>query len=268
LEQPVRQPFGEYGSDRNGLVWGFVFRSGDAAKSVTADDAAQRMTAPAEDGVFYWLHFSLANSATERWLRQFASLPEAFYEGLRAPAGPTRLEQDGDALVAVINDVLFDFQYEATDVSSLTLAVRPGVMISARLKPLRSIDRLRESVRAGATCRSPVALLARLLENQAGVLMEIVRRSNEDVDAIEDKVLVSRVGGNRAKLSALRRLLVRLQRILAPEPAALFLDRRDGSARTTCATCAGRPRSFRRPSRTARPSWNAPSWFRKSSRRS
>jgi zinc transporter len=222
LEQAVRQPFGEYGSDRNGLVWGYVFHSGDAARAVTSEEVAQQLAAPANDGSFFWLHFSLANTATERWLRQHANLPDAFYDALREASGPTRLEQDGEALVAVINDVLFDFHYEATDISSLTLAVLPRVMISARLKPLRSIDRLRESVRSGTATRSPVALLAQLLENQAGVLTEIVRRSNEDVNSIEDKVLVSRVGGSRARLSALRRLLVRLQRILAPEPAALF----------------------------------------------
>jgi zinc transporter len=96
---------------------------------------------------------------------------------MRESSGPTRVEQDSDALVAVIHDVLFDFHYEATDNSSLTLAVMPGVVISVRLKPLRSIDRLRESVRAGTATRSPVALLAQLLENQAGVLTEIVRRS-------------------------------------------------------------------------------------------
>ena len=220
-ETALDSTFGEYGSDRHGLVWAYRFHDGNSASQIGAEEVASRLRTPDGDS-FYWLHFSLANTATERWLRQFAELPDAFYDAIRETAGPTRVERDGDALVAVINDVLFDFQYEATDISSLALAVLPGVMISARIKPLRSIDRLRESVRTGTVARSPAALLAQLLENQAGVLTEIVRRTNHDVDSIEDKVLVSRVGGNRARLSALRRLLVRLQRLLAPEPAALF----------------------------------------------
>ncbi|HZT55917.1 MAG TPA: CorA family divalent cation transporter, partial [Burkholderiaceae bacterium] len=44
----------------------------------------------------------------------------------------------------------------------------------------------------------------------------------ERVDHIEDELLTSRLDHKRAGLGALRRLLVRLQRLLAPEPAALF----------------------------------------------
>jgi zinc transporter len=67
-----------------------------------------------------------------------------------------------------------------------------------------------------------VEFLARLLQNQAHVLSEIVHKSGDEVDTIEDHVPTSRIGDNRARLSALRRMLVRLQRLLAPEPAALF----------------------------------------------
>ena len=155
-------------------------------------------------------------------MRHFAGLPEAFFAGLRAPSNATRVEQDDGALVGVINDVLFDFHHDRSDVSTTTLAVRPCVMVSVRLKPLRSIDRLRESVKAGLTCGSPVELLARLLQNQADVLVDIVRRSGDQVDKIEDSVLVNRIAGHRAELSGLRRSLVRLARLLAPEPAALF----------------------------------------------
>jgi len=42
------------------------------------------------------------------------------------------------------------------------------------------------------------------------------------VDVIEDKFLVGRLHNRRADLGKLRRVLVRLQRLLAPEPGALF----------------------------------------------
>ncbi|MCY1332807.1 Zinc transport protein ZntB [compost metagenome] len=43
-----------------------------------------------------------------------------------------------------------------------------------------------------------------------------------NVDQIEDQLLSQRLQGNRADLGAMRRGLVRLQRLLAPEPGALF----------------------------------------------
>jgi zinc transporter len=39
---------------------------------------------------------------------------------------------------------------------------------------------------------------------------------------VEDRLLANRIAASRAELGALRRVLVRLQRLLAPEPAALF----------------------------------------------
>jgi len=49
-----------------------------------------------------------------------------------------------------------------------------------------------------------------------------VREATLKVDAVEDSLLVGRLLHKRAELGKLRRVLVRLQRLLAPEPGALF----------------------------------------------
>jgi zinc transporter len=54
------------------------------------------------------------------------------------------------------------------------------------------------------------------------VLVNIVRDAVARVDTIEDRLLAGRLTRQREDLGALRRVLVRLQRLLAPEPAALF----------------------------------------------
>lgn len=212
-----------FGSDRNGLVWGYQFRPGHPPAPIEADAAAGLLAAPGDNHqLFLWLHFSLSNTATERWLRQHAGLPESFLVGLRDSGVSTRLEQEGSALVAVIHDVLFDFGFDAADVATAFLCVGPRLLVSARPRPLRSLDRLRGAVKAGQTFESPADLLAHLLQEQANVLVEIVRQSTSRVDAIEDALLANRISFSRAELSALRRMLVRLQRLLAPEPTALF----------------------------------------------
>ena len=81
---------------------------------------------------------------------------------------------------------------------------------------------MRESVRGGETFRSTADVLAHLLRDQAVVMVQIVRDSTARVNSVEDGLLANRVGSSRAKLGSLRRVLVRLQRLLAPEPAALF----------------------------------------------
>jgi zinc transporter len=87
---------------------------------------------------------------------------------------------------------------------------------------LRSVDRLRASVRNGESLGSSVELMVHLLRDQADVLVQIVRTAMTQVDDIEDSLLAGRLDHKRVNLGALRRVLVRLQRVLAPEPAALF----------------------------------------------
>jgi zinc transporter len=98
----------------------------------------------------------------------------------------------------------------------------PRLVVSARLRPLRSMDRLRASVRGGQSLRSSAELLAHLLRDQAEVLGDIVRQSTNQVNAVEDNLLADRISISRSELGTLRRSLVRLLRLLAPEPAALF----------------------------------------------
>jgi zinc transporter len=118
--------------------------------------------------------------------------------------------------------VVFGDTFDPGSVSTVTLCVEPRLLVSARLRPLRSVDLLRAAVRGGHGFRSPADLLAHLLRDQADVLVEIVRQSTARVDRIEDNLLAGHASTSRRELGALRRALVRIQRLLAPEPAALF----------------------------------------------
>jgi len=111
---------------------------------------------------------------------------------------------------------------ESSQVATLYLCVDERKLISVRRQPLRSVDRLRSAVRAGKRFGSPLSLVIHLLRDQADVLVQIVRNTSVKVDGIEDGFLSDRLDLKRANLGALRRDLVRLQCLLAPEPGALF----------------------------------------------
>ena len=213
-----------YGADTGGLICGFRFDASGQGLAVTASDALAWLAAEAQTDApgFIWLHFNLAHTAAEKWLREHVTLSDQFYESLRDGSRSTRVELDDDMLVAVVNDVHYDFAFEPSDISTLWLSVGPRLVVSARLQPLRSIDRLRDAVKRGARLGSSVALLVHLMHDQGDVLVSIVRGTTARVDGIEDTLLAGRLESKRADLGSLRRLLVRLQRLLAPEPAALF----------------------------------------------
>jgi zinc transporter len=214
-------PAFNYGSDVTGLVWGFLLEDAAPAASIDAKEAGAWLRAPVP-GQFVWLHFNLSNAASERWLRAHAGLPEEFYETLHQGSRSTRIEMADDALIAVVNDVLHNFSVDTAEISTLWVHVTPRGVITARRKPLESIERLRQDVLNGAPLRSSVELLVHLLRDQADVLVNIVRDAVARVDATEDQLLAGRLTRRREDLGALRRVLVRLQRLLAPEPAALF----------------------------------------------
>jgi zinc transporter len=217
-------PDSNYGSDQHGLIWGYRFTAGHAAEVVTTSTflAEAANSKPGDSPAFFWLHFSLANTSSESWMRQHLNLPEAFFESLRGEESFARLENADNMLVAIVHDVLFGSTLESSAVGTTSLCIGPSLLVSARLRPLHSIDKLRETVRAGYHFNSSVELLAQLLHQQSEVLTGILRQATTRIDQLEDRFLANRGSATRAELGALRRSLVRLQRLLAPERTAFF----------------------------------------------
>jgi zinc transporter len=211
-------------TDPSGLIWAFFCQKSAAVKTLSLSEVpvlTKQIELGSVDG-FVWLHFNLSQASTEKWLRENTQLPVEFFEALQQGSRSTRVELVDDSLLAVVNDVLHEFSFNPHETSTLWLSVTPHMVISARRKPLKSVDRLRQAVEAGARMETSVELLTHLLRDQADVLIGIVRETVTRVDKIEDDLLAERLNYKRANLGNLRRVLVRLQRLMAPEPAALF----------------------------------------------
>lgn len=214
-----------YGGDAAGLICGYLLVEGEPPQALDSAQAALWLAgrqAHCASTAFVWLHFNLSHTQAVRWMERHAGLPEAFFDALKDRSVSTRIERDDNALIAVLNDAHFDFAFEPSDIATLWTGVAPHLMVTGRTRPLRSIDALRTAVRSGHAPRSSVALLAELMRTQASGLVNIVRGVTQRIDDVEDALLAGRLDHKRARLGVLRRLLVRLQRLLAPEPAALF----------------------------------------------
>lgn len=220
MNNPITQA--QYGSDRDGLIAAYLFRPGLAGEPVDAETAYDYLQRENDDGTFVWLHFNLSNSAAKRWMRHHLPLPDEFYEAHDEGSRSTRIEQVDRELLAVVNDVTFSHDLLSSDISTLWSFVTRRMLVSARIKPLRSADLLRLAVRTGEPFPSPLSLLVHLLQEQADVLVKMVRETTARVDLIEDNLLAQRLHHHRSDLAAMRRVLVRFRRLLAPEPSALL----------------------------------------------
>jgi zinc transporter len=213
-----------YGSDSSGLICGYRFSPEHCGRPIDSVAAKHWLETIGDvrGQEFIWLHFSLTNVNSVKWLRDNLSLPDHYFEAMDEGLGATRIELAEDCLVAVVNDVVYEFSYEASQTATLWMCVHRDFVISARLHPLRSVDRLQLSIKAGEQMESPVFLLAHLLRDQAEVMHQIASNATAQVDQIEDRLLAGRMDSARSTLSSLRRLFVRLRRLLVPEPGALF----------------------------------------------
>lgn len=210
-----------YGPVEHGLICGYLFRQGGKGTPIDLAQAKQWLEQSSDDG-FVWLHFSLTDASAERWIQTNLPVPPEYFVALHEGSRSTRIEDAQDALIAVVNDVAYEFSFDPSQIASLWVCVTARMAISTRVQPLKSIDTLRRSVNDGAVFASSVALLNHLMHDQGDVLVRIVREATLKVDAIEDGLLHGRLRHQRSDLGQLRRVLVRLQRLLAPEPAALF----------------------------------------------
>lgn len=204
----------------DGLICGYLFGPDGQAIAVASTQEAQSLLLHQGSG-FVWLHMNLSHTASVRWLRAHAGLSENFFEALVDGSRSSRIERDEDALFAVLNDVTFDFSFDAKEVETLWASVTRRLVVTARRRPLRSVDRLRTAVRRGAAMPGSVDLLDHLLRDQADELQRILRRASERLDEVEDELLAGRHERHGSELAGLRRLMVRLQRLLTPEPSAL-----------------------------------------------
>ncbi|HIV71792.1 MAG TPA: transporter [Candidatus Aquabacterium excrementipullorum] len=213
-----------YGPDKHGLICGYLFEAGQPGAPISLDDTVAWLRSREGQGGpgFVWLHFNLTTAGAEAWMQHNLPVVPEFFQALREGSRSTRIEDASDTLVAVVNDVAFEFSFDPSEIETLWLNVGPRMAISARVHPLQSIDRLRHSVRQGCCFDSPVAFLNHLMHDQGDVLVRIVREATVQVDRVEDGLLLGRLKNKRADLGKLRRVLVRLQRLLAPEPGALF----------------------------------------------
>ncbi|TAL26706.1 MAG: magnesium transporter CorA [Aquabacterium sp.] len=213
-----------YGSDLNGLICGYLFEPGKPGRAVGLAEAGQwlRDEGTAAGAGFVWLHFNLADAAAEAWMSANLPVVPEFFEALHQGSRSTRIEDASDTLVAVVNDIAFEFSFDPSEIETLWVNLTRRMAVTARLHPLRSIDRLRQAVKDGFQFDSSAAFLNRLLRDQGDVLVHIVREATIEVDRVEDSLLAGRLHNKRADLGRLRRVLVRLRRLLAPEPGALF----------------------------------------------
>ena len=218
---------------------------------------------------FAWLHFNLSHAQAERWLRRHAGLSDNFFEALTHGLHSTRIERADDGADRRHQRRAVRVQLRRRTISTLWISVGQRLVVTARRQPLRSVDAPAHGGQARRRdLRSSAELLEHLLRDagrRAGA--HRARRHRARRRHRRRSCWPASSHHSARELARLRRLLVRLQRLLAPEPSALLRllqqpARVDGGRRRAGAARAP-PRSSRWCCATSRRCRSASSCCRK-----
>ncbi|KAJ34623.1 transporter, partial [Agrobacterium tumefaciens] len=135
---------------------------------------------------------------------------------------------DEKSLYGTLVDFQREFDKETRDFGWLHFAVSDRFIITTRLQPLHSVDRLKAAVDKNSNrYLTPSHVFEGLVAEFQRSLINLVMETTEELNAIEDLVYDSETRDERRRLAPLRRTVVRLHRHLR---TVLTLMRRASAA--------------------------------------
>ncbi|OHV85724.1 transporter [Ensifer sp. LCM 4579] len=212
-------------SEIPGLVWAYRFLPGENRCLPIAADAPIDSL---QDGKgWVWLHLALSDARTPALIERIGNLPPAAIATLTSHDTQAAITATEDAVHGTLVDFERTFDAVTKTIGWLHFAVSDRIIITTRLHPLRSIDRVKAAIEKNAKCTRPIDLFEMLVIEFQRTLITLVLELTEELNVIEDRVYGEAGHRKQPGLAPLRRTAVRLHRHLR---TILALLRRAGAS--------------------------------------
>ncbi len=201
------------GTPESGIVWVYHFTPDGTGDLVPNQTVEKTLAGP--DG-WTWVHLSLSDTRCRVWISQNAPLSELAREILLGPEEHMRLDVLGNEMVGVVPDLQQELAHVTDAIVRLCFVMSERVLISARRKPLQSVETERRAIEAGKRFPTAVSFVDALIDQFA----DAVARMAEDLgtelyDNIEDRVMHGGSADERPRVGRVRLQAVRVHRHLA-----------------------------------------------------
>jgi Mg2+ and Co2+ transporter CorA len=198
LEETVKQP---------GLVWCY-HRTDEGYGGLQA-------TVPPTDCAFRWIHLNLSDQRSLRWLEVEAGLPPAIHDLLITRDSHQRYAVEEGVLGLVLHDFERGFESETIGkIGGLHVALKPGLVITGRYRPLHSADIFRARLEGGQAPEDATAALTLLLDVLVDNLGSLVLDLSTDLLDAEEALLVDDQAPDTRDLIQARRRSAQLHRMI------------------------------------------------------
>lgn len=182
-----------------GLISAYRFANDGSGRKLDPASLDQELANP--DG-WVWLHFGLADQRCRDWLSRTSLISEAAREILLDTDEHIRLDLYGGEIVGVLPDLHQEFADEdADDLVRLHFVSTDRLFISARRRPLHSIEKTRRAIDAGRMFPTSLSFIEGFVDHFADVIERFCATLGDQLDKIENQVLHDEVQVDDQRMS-------------------------------------------------------------------
>ena len=196
-----------------GIVWAYRFRPDGSAEPIQPAEVDDTL---ADHGAGWtWVHLALADTRCRAWIAQHAPISDLARELLASSETHLRLDILGQEIVGVVPDLHQEFAHPGDDLVRLRFVMTERMMITARQRPVHSIESTRRAVEAGKRFPTTVSFLDAVIDQFADAVGRMAEHLGAELDAVEDHVMHAEPGDERYRIGKVRLQAVRVHRQLA-----------------------------------------------------
>jgi zinc transporter len=171
----------------------------------------EKLGAPGEG--FVWLHLDLGDLRVHALLEKLGVLSEEARETLTKPIDHQFIDHSGNLVRGAIVDYERGLGGRLPQTGYLRFVFGEQFLISARERPLESIEATRLALSAGGLAETPLDLFETIVGHLCDELSKIIFELSASLDRIEEQIVDDGKGfGERATLGVTRRSALRLAR--------------------------------------------------------
>ncbi len=196
-----------------GFVWAHHL-SPDRGQSERLPDTIERSALMSLEG-FVWLHLNLVDARVAAFLEDFPGLTDDMRQALTTHDTHATITVDEKVIFGTLVDFQLDFDQDTRDIGWLHFAISERFIITTRLQPLRSVERVRATIEKNpARFHRPLDIFEALVVEFQRTLIALVIETTEEMNQIEDVVYDATFRDERRRLAPVRRTIVRVHRHL------------------------------------------------------
>ncbi|NWO02361.1 zinc transporter [Idiomarina loihiensis] len=180
---------------------------------------AKQLQSPSRATENTWFHFQRDAEGLTEWLTQ-AGIPEPLIDAVLEEDTRPRFQRLPDGFMLLLRGVNLNTGESPEDMLSLRLLYYKGALYSFRKRPFLSVAKLREQLGQQIGPESLHDFIVALIEQLNLRIEDVVSSAEQKLEAIEGEGF-DNTASVQIKLTALHRRLLRLNRFIRPQLAAL-----------------------------------------------